>query len=109
MPDGLNFMRLDALSQDKETLTIYFAGHAVRARSGDSVAAALLAAGHSVTRTTPVSGAPRTPFCMMGVCFECLLEIDGEANCQACMVEVRDGMRIEPMAGARTAEYREQE
>jgi D-hydroxyproline dehydrogenase subunit gamma len=53
------------------------------------------------TRTTPVSGSPRAPYCMMGVCFECLMEIDGIANRQACMVRVRPGMRITRQQGAR--------
>jgi len=82
-------------------VTIYFEDQPVQAREGDNVAAALLAAGHIVTRTTPVSGADRGPFCMMGVCFECLVEIDGEPNQQGCMIQVRENMRIRPMQGAR--------
>ena len=70
-------------------------------RTGDTVAAALLLAGPPACRTTAVSGAPRAPYCMMGVCFECLVTIDGEANVQACMTAVREGMRIERQAGAR--------
>ena len=42
----------------------------------------------------PVSGAPRGPYCGMGVCFDCELDIDGVAATQACMVDVRDGMTI---------------
>ena len=38
--------------------------------------------------------APRAPFCMMGACFECLVEIDGRANQRACQVRVRGGMRV---------------
>lgn len=68
-----------------------------------SVAAALLAAGVSRFRSTPVSGAPRAPYCMMGVCFECLLEIDGVANAQACLVQVQPGMKIRSQEGARHA------
>jgi predicted molibdopterin-dependent oxidoreductase YjgC len=41
-----------------------------------------------------VSGQPRAPLCMMGVCFECLVEIDGQKNQQACLVRVRSGMTI---------------
>ena len=52
-----------------------------------------------VSRTTPVSGAPRAPYCLMGVCFECLVTIDGVGNRQGCMVAVRDGMRIETRKG----------
>jgi hypothetical protein len=66
------------------------------------VAAALLAAGVSRFRSTPVSGAPRAPYCMMGVCFDCLLEIDGVANRQACLVQVRPGMKIRSQEGARS-------
>jgi predicted molibdopterin-dependent oxidoreductase YjgC len=38
---------------------------------------------------------------MMGVCFDCLVVIDGRPNQQACMVTVRDGMRVERQQGAR--------
>jgi predicted molibdopterin-dependent oxidoreductase YjgC len=77
-------------------------GVAHRARAGDSVAAALLAAGHFACRTTAVSGAPRGPFCMMGACFDCLVTIDGRPNRQGCRVPVAEGMRIDTQRGART-------
>lgn len=64
-----------------------------------TVAAALLESGELACRTTPVSGAPRGPFCMMGVCFDCLVEVDGVPNVQACMTRVCDGMRVRAMSG----------
>jgi D-hydroxyproline dehydrogenase subunit gamma len=70
------------------------------ARAGDTVAAALLAAGVAIFRTTPVGGAPRGPYCMMGACFECLVEIDGQPNLRACMARVAPGMRIATQHGA---------
>ena len=73
------------------------------ARAGDTVAAALLAAGVQVFRTTPVSAAPRGPYCLMGTCFECLVEIDGEPNRQACMTPVAPGMRVAVQRGAARA------
>ena len=76
-------------------------GHAVEAREGDSVAAALLAAGYTSCRTTPVSGAPRAPFCMMGVCFDCLVSVDGVGSRQGCMVEVREGLVVATQRGKR--------
>ena len=79
-------------------------GAPLRAQSGQSVAAALLAAGHLVCRTTPVTGAPRGPFCMMGVCFDCLVMIDGAPNRQGCLVTVQPGMRIDTQRGARSIE-----
>ena len=60
---------------------------------GANLAAALLAAGVPVFRDTPISGAPRGPFCMMGACFDCLIEIEGTTR-QACMIEVTDGLEI---------------
>lgn len=71
-----------------------FDGASVEAYEGDSVAAALLASGVDRFRTTPKQGQPRLPYCLMGVCFDCLLEIDGEANRQSCMIEVREGMQV---------------
>ncbi len=70
---------------------------------GDSVAAALLAMGERVCRTTAVSGAARGPFCLMGVCFECLVTIDGIGNRQACLVRLRAGMQVETGKGKREA------
>ena len=78
-------------------------GKPVRARSGDTVAAALLAAGIDHCRTTPVTGAPRAPYCLMGVCFDCLVTIDGVGSRQACLVPVREGMKVETQIGKREA------
>ncbi|WP_269502182.1 (2Fe-2S)-binding protein [Burkholderia sp. IMCC1007] len=83
------------------TVEIRFNDTRLRVPAGVSVAAALLAAGVSRFRATPVSGAPRAPYCMMGACFECLVEIDGVPARQSCMVDVRDGMRIRTQEGAR--------
>jgi len=85
----------------RASLRFTFDGAAVEAREGDSVAAALLAAGVTPCRTTPVSGAPRAPYCMMGVCFDCLVVVDGVGNRQACLVPVRDGMAVESQRGKR--------
>jgi D-hydroxyproline dehydrogenase subunit gamma len=79
-------------------------GLSVSAHAGETVAAALLAAGFGAFRTTGVSGASRGPYCLMGVCFECLVVIDGVASRQACLVPVRDGMRIETQRGRRSVE-----
>ena len=79
---------------------VEFEGQRLLAREGDSIAAALLAEGHWRFRTTAVAGTPRGPFCMMGVCFDCLVEVDGVANRQACMIQVREGMRVRRQRGA---------
>ena len=69
-------------------------GKLIAVPAGTSVAAALLLAGAVPSRPNPVSGAPRAPYCMMGVCFECLVEIDGIAERQACMIAAAEGMRV---------------
>jgi D-hydroxyproline dehydrogenase subunit gamma len=83
-------------------VSIVINGQPCTAREGDSVAAAMLAAGHAAFRTTAVTGAPRGPYCMLGTCFECLVVIDGRQNQQACLTPVRAGMTIELQQGARS-------
>jgi predicted molibdopterin-dependent oxidoreductase YjgC len=69
-----------------------FGGRTMAARAGQTVAAALLDAGITSWRTTRHAGRPRGVFCGIGVCFDCLLQIDGRDNQRACLVPVRDGM-----------------
>ncbi|HCH32856.1 MAG TPA: NAD(FAD)-dependent dehydrogenase [Oceanospirillaceae bacterium] len=59
-----------------------------------SVAAALLYLGQRATRHHPVSGQPRAALCHMGVCFECLVTIDGQQNQRGCMRPVTPNMVI---------------
>jgi predicted molibdopterin-dependent oxidoreductase YjgC len=62
------------------------------------VATVLMAEGHAATRTTP-RGASRGVFCGMGVCFDCLVVVNGVPNTRACMTFVEDGMRISRQHG----------
>jgi predicted molibdopterin-dependent oxidoreductase YjgC len=93
------FNRTVDVSSEKVTVTVD--GDAIEAREGEMVAAAMLAAGILQFRTTPVSGAPRGPLCMMGVCFECLVTINGIGSRKACLTPVRSGMKIETQRGRR--------
>jgi len=86
---------------DAATIDVTIDGRSTRVRAGDTVAAALVAAGVLASRASDVSGAPRAPYCMMGVCFECLITIDGVANRQGCLVPVRPDMRIDTQRGKR--------
>ncbi|KAK45426.1 (2Fe-2S)-binding protein [Caballeronia jiangsuensis] len=81
------------------TLTLYVDGHAVTAERGETIAAVLLRESNAASRTTPVHGSPRAPFCMMGVCFECLAVVDGVASTQTCLMTVEEGMRVERQLG----------
>ena len=80
--------------ESHETVTIIFEGKSLDVEIGQTVAAALLGDGHLIFRYTRVSGEPRAAYCFMGVCFECLLEINGQRNQQGCMIPVSDGMKI---------------
>ena len=92
----------------RRSVTIHVEGKPVNAREGDSVSAALLASGLDVRRSTAVSGATRLPYCMMGVCFECLVEVDGKPSRQACMTTVRDGMAVRRQEGASAVAFQKE-
>jgi D-hydroxyproline dehydrogenase subunit gamma len=83
------------------TVEVEVEGRTVRVPEGASAAAAVLLAGLASLRDTPVTGSARAPYCMMGVCFECLAEIDGVPNRQSCMITALPGMRIRRQRGAR--------
>ncbi|GBR46275.1 sarcosine oxidase subunit alpha [Gluconobacter roseus] len=89
-----------ALAPITDAVTLFLDGQPITASAGDTVAVCLLRAGVSYNRLMPVSGAPRLPYCMIGHCFECLVEIDGIGNRQACLTPVRDGMKVRRQAGA---------
>ncbi len=99
MAADFSFNRLPCNERAEVEITIE--GHKVVALEGETVAAAVMHSGLRPTRTTAVSGAGRAPYCMMGVCFECLMNIDGKPNTQACMTEVSEGMVITVQQGAR--------
>ncbi len=87
----------------QRTIRITIDGLAAEARAGDTVAAALLAADVAACRVSAVSESPRGPYCLMGVCFECLVTINGVGNRQGCLIEVREGMTIETQSRRREA------
>jgi predicted molibdopterin-dependent oxidoreductase YjgC len=86
---------------DAAMIAVTVDGRATQVRAGDTVAAALLSAGILASRAADVSGASRAPYCMMGVCFECLITVDGIGNRQGCLLPVAHGMRIETQRGRR--------
>ena len=92
------FRRVDTTAGD---VRFSYEGREIVAHAGDTVATALLAAGEIGLRATPISGAERAPYCMMGVCFECMVEIDGVGNRQACLTRVAAGMQVRRHRGAR--------
>ncbi len=85
--------------ETSKTITVSIEGDEVQVPTGTTVAAAVLTTSIGHTRTTAVSDSPRAPMCMMGVCYECLMVIDGRANRRACQETVAEGMRIERQQG----------
>ncbi len=76
--------------------TFRFDGAEVRAHPGETIAAALLAAGHRRLRTTRVGGRPRGLFCAIGTCFDCLVRVDGGRPVRACLTPASPGVEVTP-------------
>jgi predicted molibdopterin-dependent oxidoreductase YjgC len=77
-----------------------FDGKEITAEPGQSVGAALIAAGYRSWRTTRHGGAPRGVFCGIGVCFDCLVVVNGRPNERACLTEARPADDVRSQEGA---------
>ena len=77
-----------------DPVTLSFEGREIMANRGDTLAAALLGCGIFEFRRAVASNTPRAPFCMIGNCYECLVEVEGKGLVQACLTEVSEGMRV---------------
>jgi aerobic-type carbon monoxide dehydrogenase small subunit (CoxS/CutS family) len=74
-------------------------GEPVEAYPGETIASALLAAGRRIARRTTHLKSPRGVFCAIGVCHDCRMIVDGEANVRTCLVPARAGMVVETQPG----------
>lgn len=83
------------LVQRGEPITVRVDGRSVVAFAGETIAALLLAEGIRVFRHTAKRSDPRSVYCGIGVCYECLVTVDGVANVRACMTTLTPGMAIE--------------
>jgi D-hydroxyproline dehydrogenase subunit gamma len=92
------FRKLNDLPED--AVIVYIDGEPVAANANESVASILLRQSAIWSRTTPVSETRRAPYCMMGVCFDCLAMVDG-VLIQTCLAPVHDGMHIDRQHGRR--------
>jgi predicted molibdopterin-dependent oxidoreductase YjgC len=79
----------------RPTLVVTVDGEPVQAYPGETVATVLLALDRRTFRHTDHLHAPRGLFCGMGVCFDCLVTVDGQASVRACMTPVQAGMVVE--------------
>jgi aerobic-type carbon monoxide dehydrogenase small subunit (CoxS/CutS family) len=77
-----------------------FDGKKIDAITGQSVAAALLAANQRTLRKTRFNNNERGVFCGIGVCFDCLVVIDGVTNQRSCLIEAKPGMKVQTQVGS---------
>lgn len=91
----------NARNANRAVVRITVDGQPVDAFEGEMVAGVLARLEPLFARTNPVSGDRRAPYCMMGVCFECLVGIDGVASVQSCLIAVREGMVVERQTSLR--------
>ena len=82
-------------STSKREVTFTFNGESFQGVEGQSIAAALMATGVRELRKTRFDEEPRLIFCGIGICFDCVVVVDGIANQRACLVEIVDGAKIE--------------
>lgn len=94
--------RLDI--QRGRPLSFTFDGLPIEAYEGETIAAALLGSGRRALRVTDRRGEVRGLFCNMGVCFECLVDVDGRTNQRACQHPVSEGMRVMSQSGKSPSE-----
>ena len=86
-------------SSDEAPETFVFDGRAVPFMAGQSIAAALVAYGVLSWRTTRHDAKPRGLFCGIGICFDCLVVVDGRPNRRACIVTAEAGMTVRSQEG----------
>jgi aerobic-type carbon monoxide dehydrogenase small subunit (CoxS/CutS family) len=76
-------------------ISFLFNGEEFTGAAGQSVAAALIANGERELRRTRFGEEARSIFCGIGICFDCVVTINGVANQRACLIEISDDMKVE--------------
>jgi predicted molibdopterin-dependent oxidoreductase YjgC len=83
----------------EKKVSFHFNGKELFARRGVSIAAALIDNDERITRTTRINQQPRGIFCGIGICFDCLITVDGLSDQRACLTEITQGMQVETEKG----------
>jgi aerobic-type carbon monoxide dehydrogenase small subunit (CoxS/CutS family) len=76
-------------------ISFTFNGEEFKSVPGQSIAAALIAADERELRTTRFGNEPRSIFCGIGICYDCVVVVDGVANQRSCLIEAKQGMKVE--------------
>jgi hypothetical protein len=74
-------------------------GVAVTAYPGETIAAALIAHGQPAARRTAQHREPRGYYCGMGMCWECVMVVDGQPSVRTCRTEAAPGLCVETQHG----------
>jgi len=82
-------------AQSRRSFQIHVNGKPIEVHEGETIAAALLASGIRTFHLSQKSKEPRGLFCGMGVCYECLVTVDGTYDVRACLTPVIEGMQVE--------------
>jgi len=86
-------IRIDSLQRGRE-IVFFVNGCSITAYMGETIHAALIAAGYCQFRKSKTYQ-PRGVFCGMGVCYECLVTVNKGSTQRACMTMVEEGMEVE--------------
>jgi aerobic-type carbon monoxide dehydrogenase small subunit (CoxS/CutS family) len=84
----------------QSSIEFTFDDQTITAISGQSIGAALLAANQRTLRKTRFNNKDRGVFCGIGVCFDCLVVVDGVSNQRACLIEAKPGMKVQRQVGS---------
>jgi len=76
-------------------ISFTFNGNEFTCESGQSIAAVLIASDNRQLRATRFGNEPRSIFCGIGICFDCVVVVDGVVNQRSCLVEAKQGMKVE--------------
>ena len=82
------------MSTDERSVNFTVNDRVITAPAGATIAAAMLSNGIRTFRRS-AGGAPRAPLCGMGICYECRVKVDGQANVRSCMEIVQEGMKVQ--------------
>lgn len=72
-------------------VTVTVDGHEVTGVAGQSIAGVIMAGDQLELRRTAVGDRPRGVFCGIGVCFDCIVEVNGVQDVRACQRKAHDG------------------
>lgn len=87
-----------SIQHDQKTLTVFVNDKPCTATVGEMMASVLLRENITATHRSP-QGQPRGPYCMMGVCYDCMITLEDGRNEQACLTPAQEGLKIYLGAG----------